>query len=180
MKKFLSSGFVTSIILIILGIILIAQPDAAMSVATAIIGCGLLIVGAIGLIVLLVKNRSGEKKSDADQAVLSGSVNKYVVLIICGAVMLTNKTTIVSILPFLIGVMLMINGSVNAVSAFIGRKQTGKWAVAMILGLITLLIGVLIVRSPLETALSQIVILGISLVIDGVSNLVSAIISKKN
>ena len=38
MKKFLSSGFVTSIILIVLGIILIAQPDAAMSVATAIIG----------------------------------------------------------------------------------------------------------------------------------------------
>lgn len=54
MKKFLSSGFVTSIILIALGIILIAQPDAAMSVATAIIGCGLLIVGAIGLITLLI------------------------------------------------------------------------------------------------------------------------------
>lgn len=94
--------------------------------------------------------------------------------------MLTNKTTIVSILPFLIGVMLMINGSVNAVSAFIGRKQTSKWAVAMILGLIMLLIGFLILRSPLETALSQIVILGVSLVIDGVSNLASAIISKKN
>ncbi|HCA34180.1 MAG TPA: hypothetical protein DEP00_03670 [Lachnospiraceae bacterium] len=54
MKKILSSGFVTSIILIALGIILIAQPDAAMSVATAIIGCGLLIVGAIGLITLLI------------------------------------------------------------------------------------------------------------------------------
>ena len=177
MKKILQNEVVSSLILIVLGIILMVWPGAAMDIACMVIGCGLIIAGIICLIVFFVKRKkSGEGKFSKDSVI---TIMKSVVIIVVGIVLIAKMKTVVSILPFIIGLLIIANSVVNVIQALLNRKQNDKWLVSLIVGLVTTIIGLLMVIDPFGAAVSQIFIVGLGLAIDGVSNLVNGLTVRK-
>ncbi|MCM1189343.1 MAG: DUF308 domain-containing protein [bacterium] len=177
MKRILQNEIISSLLMIVLGIILMVWPGAAMDIACMIIGCGLIIVGAISLIVLFVRQKkSGEEGVGKDSII---AIIKSVVMIVVGIILIAKMKTVVSILPFVIGVLIIVNSTVNVIQSILNRKQSGKWVVSLVIGLVTAVIGILMVADPFGAAVSQIFILGLGLAVDGISNLANGMTVKK-
>lgn len=176
MKKILQNEVVSSLIMIVLGIILMVWPGAAMDIACMIIGCTLIIAGVISLIVLFTKRKkSGEESVSKDSVI---TIMKSVVMMIVGIILIVKMKTVVSILPFIIGILIIVNSAVNVILAILNRKQNNKWIISLIVGLATAIIGLLMVIDPFGAAISQIFIMGLGLSVDGVSNLVNGLTVK--
>ncbi|MCM1497212.1 MAG: DUF308 domain-containing protein [Clostridium sp.] len=177
MKKILQNEVISSLLMMVLGIILMVWPGAAMDVACMIIGCGLIIVGVISLIVLFVRQKKSEEKGIGKGSIIA--IMKSVVMVVVGIILIAKMKTIVSILPFVMGVLIIVNSAVNVIQAILNRKQSGKWVVSLVIGLATAVIGILMVANPFGAAVSQIFILGLGLAVDGISNLANGMTVKK-
>ncbi|MCM1308653.1 MAG: DUF308 domain-containing protein [Butyrivibrio sp.] len=177
MKKILQNEVVSSLIMIIFGIVLMVWPRAAMDIACMIIGCGLIIAGVIGLIVFFARRKkSGEEGVSKDSII---SILKSVVIIVVGIVLITKIKTVVSILPFIIGVLVIVNSAVNIIQSILNRKQSSKWVISLVVGIVSAIIGILMVIDPFGAAVSQIFIMGLCLAVDGVSNLINGLTVRK-
>lgn len=170
MKKIMANGIVSSLIMIALGVFLMLWPGNVMSMVCSVIGWGLLIMGAAGIVMLFVRR----KKEDSREALDIVSLLKDIVAIILGIILIAKMETVVSILPFIVGVIVIINGAVNAVQALLYQKENRNWLVALIAGIIVVLIGLVMVLRPFDVAVSQIFLMGLMLCFDGVSNLIYA------
>lgn len=177
MKKVLQNDVVSSLLMIVLGIVLMVWPGAAMDIACMIIGCGLIIVGVINLIILFAKQKKNGENGVSKNNIIA--IIKSVVMIVVGIILIAKMKTIVSILPFVIGVLIIVNGAVNVIQATLNREQGNKWIVSLIIGLATAVIGILMVVDPFGAAVSQIFILGLGLAVNGISNLANGITAKK-
>ncbi|MCM1466917.1 MAG: DUF308 domain-containing protein [Alistipes sp.] len=177
MKKILQNEVVSSLLMIVLGIILMVWPGTAMDLACRIIGCGLIIVGIISLIVLFVRQKkSGEEGVSKDSII---AIIKSVVMIVVGIILIVKMKTVVSFLPFVIGTLILVNSAVNVIQSILNRKQSGKWVVSLVIGLVSAVIGILMIADPFGAAVSQIFILGLGLAVDGISNLANGMTVKK-
>ncbi len=91
---------------------------------------------------------------------------------------------VLSILPFILGVLLIIDGTGKlpiAIEAIRMRKNTLMPVFPLVLSsLIPLAFGILLVVNPFTVSSIIIMIFGISLIADGISDLATAIITKRN
>lgn len=174
MKKVLSNGMVSSLILIVLGIFLMIWPGDVMTIACYIIGCGLIIAGAVGLLMIVLS-----KRKDPSQAIPAFSICKDIVSIVIGIVLIAKMETVVSVLPFIIGLIAVVNGAFNAVQALMQKKTKSKWIIAFIAGLLVVVMGLIMMLYPFEVAVSQIFLMGLVLAVNGVGNLISTFSTRK-
>ncbi|MCM1222073.1 MAG: DUF308 domain-containing protein [Lachnospiraceae bacterium] len=177
MKKILQNEVVSSLIMIVLGIILMVWPGETMDIACMVIGCGLIIAGVIGLVVLFIKRKKSREENIGKDGVITAL--KSVIIIIVGIVLIAKMKTIVSILPFIIGILIIANSAVNILQAILHKKQNSKWIVSLIVSLVTVIIGILMTVNPFGAAISQIFIMGLGLAVGGISNLMNGLIIKK-
>ncbi|NMD37409.1 MAG: hypothetical protein GYA87_01855, partial [Christensenellaceae bacterium] len=87
----------------------------------------------------------------------------------------------VSIAPFFFGVYVLINGFMELQFA-LDLKNLGfeKWFLALILSIIVILLGVFIMMNPFATEVILLSFIGISMIISGISLLVSKFLLNKN
>ncbi|MCM1039361.1 MAG: DUF308 domain-containing protein [Ruminococcus sp.] len=177
MKKILHNEVVSSLIMIILGIILMVWPGETMDIACMVIGCGLIIAGVIGLAVLFIRRKkNGEENISKDSVI---TTLKSVIIIIVGIVLIAKMKTVVSILPFIMGILIIVNSAVNIMQTILNKDQNSKWIVSLIASLVTAIIGILMIANPFGAAVSQIFIMGLGLTVGGISNLINGLIIRK-
>lgn len=162
--------------MVVLGIVLMLQPGAAMDIACIVIGCGLIITGAIGLLISFVKRKKDGEDIGKNNII---TIIKSVAIIVVGVLLIAKTRTVVSILPFIMGVLIIANSAVNILQAILNRKQSGKWVISLVVGLITAIIGIFMVFDPFDAAVSQIFIMGLGLSVGGISNLVNGLTVRK-
>ncbi|MCM1415289.1 MAG: DUF308 domain-containing protein [bacterium] len=177
MKKILQNEVVSSLIMVVLGIVLMVWPGETMDIACMVIGCSLIIAGVIGLIVLFISQKKNEEKNISKDSVIT--TLKSVIIIIVGIVLIAKMRTIVSILPFIIGILIIINSAVNIIQTILNKSQNSKWIVSLIASLVTAIIGILMAVNPFGAAISQIFIMGLGLTFGGISNLMNGLIIRK-
>lgn len=97
-----------------------------------------------------------------------------------GIALLAWTTYVISILRFLIGGFLIVYGALRLVRYF-SRKQRGRatFGFGLILGIITLALGVLVLFNP-RTMLAFPIIIGLSIVVDSVMKLQMAVDLKRS
>lgn len=156
------------------------KPDSTLMTVCTIVGWGLIIAGIVGIVLVFIAKRKDARKDDAQSSKGSPvfSVAKSVVAIIIGIVLLFKSETVVSVLPYIVGILIIVNGAVNAIQALLHKKDSNGWIVTLVCGIVTVIWGILIVTNPFETAVSVVFMIGLSLVVDGISNLFAAIFSK--
>ena len=161
-RKF--SSTVSAVICIALGVVLLFWPDLSLRVLCMLLGAALLITGA-GYIISYFARRG--KLSALQFEIILG-----VILAILGLWLLLNPATFISLLQFVFGAILVIHGIVDLQAAFhLQGAGYNRWWAALILALLTAVLGVVIILNPFGSMAALTMLIGLSLIFDGASDL---------
>lgn len=76
------------------------------------------------------------------------------------------------IIPVVIGVIVVIHGVHNLFQAIeLCKEKYDKWWVALLLGIVTIGFGVLLIYNPFEAVSTMVVLIGVFLIFDGISDI---------
>ncbi|HIR12843.1 MAG TPA: DUF308 domain-containing protein [Candidatus Choladousia intestinavium] len=168
MKKFRRSYILLSALYVVLGIVLLVWPATSVRMICYILGFVMVVLGITYGILYFTKDR------------LSGVLQMDLVIgIVClafGAFILLNPEFLASVLPFAMGIILLLGAVVKFQSAW-NMKRLGfkKWYLVMILALLMVLLAVLLLWNPFTEEKYMILYTGACLVLDGLTNLISMV-----
>lgn len=173
MKKFFRSSLISSIILMILGILLIVQSEVTIITISYIIGTVLIALGALAII-KYIKNFQNASKDSLD--IVYG-----IVTIILGVIVIYNPEAIASIIPIIIGIGIIVS-SVTKIQYSIELRDSlsDKWKITMIISIISTICGVILICNPFKGAVVIMQIIGAFIVVYSILDIISTITIKKN
>lgn len=130
-------SLILSIILLIVGIALLANPVDGMEVIVLILGIVLIIYGGFTIISNAARGIKG-----------IGTYVMPLVLLALGILLIVFRGPTASILlPLIIGVWAVVQGAIHLTQALQVRRDGGYWQAKLILAVITLALGVIILIS---------------------------------
>ena len=166
MKRSKLSSILVGLALIVFGVILFGFPVETIATVFRVVGIGLLLVGAIGMISYFV---SKEERKPL-KSLLVGIIEAVI-----GLLFLANPAFIASIYPVILGIVIAIDDLSSLYDAFIMKKAGAqRWSLAAVLSVVTILLGVIILCNPFSTAVMLMKITGVVLIYDGVVSLIMA------
>jgi uncharacterized membrane protein HdeD (DUF308 family) len=148
---------------LILGFMLITEPGATMVALTTVIGFYWLIMGVLALVQVFV-----DRSTPWIWSLLSGIVG-----ILAGLFVLRHPLIATLTIPTVLVIILGIQGVVMGVLEIIGGFKGGGIG-RFILGAINVLVGLLLLGSPIAAALAVPLVFGVLLLIQGVGLIVLA------
>lgn len=172
MSKLIKSSILSSVGLIILGVLLIIQSEATIISISYIIG-GLLV--ALGILsgIKYIRNTKEGKKNELD--IIYG-----IVCIVLGVLVITNPNAIASVIPLVIGFVIIINSALKLqYSLELKRETNNLWKSTMILSLITLICGLVLIFNPFKGALLITKIIGVLIIVYSILDLISTFTIRK-
>lgn len=164
LKKLKTNIVISAVLCILLGIVLVVWPDLSMQVVCTAIGAILLIGGGVRLAVYF--------------SVKDGSVYAQInlimgiILAVIGVWILLQPEKVLAIIPIIVGIVIVLHGINNLQQALtLYKEKYDKWWVALILGLLTVGFGVLLICRPFEALETVVMMIGIFLIYDGISDI---------
>lgn len=95
-----------------------------------------------------------------------------IILAVVGVWILLQPDKVLAIIPIIVGIVIILHGVNNLRQAVVlCRDKYDKWWVVLILGLLTVGFGVLLVFNPFEALDAVVMLIGISLIYDGISDI---------
>lgn len=168
MTKLLKSSIWSSIALIILGFLLIFYSEVTILSISYIIGGILIAIGALALI-KYISNINKDVRNEIDIVYGIGTI-------ILGILVISNPRAIASIIPFVLGVLIIINSTAKIDYSFKLKKSKNKlWISTLIVALIALVCGVLLIFNPFAGAKFITKVIGIILVVYAILDIISTI-----
>ena len=169
MKKIRWFYLISSLAITAVGIVLICVPEFIASVLGYIAGAGLILFGIAKVI------RHFFSRADIVDSMLVG-----VLLAMFGFVIIRSELSDVSVVMndiyMFVGILIFLDGVFKLKNAFQSRKAHQKdWIGVLVGALIVMAFGILIVANPFGTVNVTIIILGVSVLLDGLQNLYSVI-----
>ena len=170
-KNFTNSIIVLSILALLLGIAMIACPGVSLIVFGVIVASYLLVSG-ITLIILDIK---AWRLYIPFNGILPG-----ILCVLIGVLLAMHPENITLYIGTFVGFWIIIS-SVNEIKLVSALKGTSApWVLMIIMNIIDIIIGCLIIYSPVLSSISITVGLGLVLIIHAVINIVDMIMVKKN
>ena len=168
-KSFFRSSILSSISLIAFGALLIVQSEATIITISYIIGAILI---ALGVIAGLRFFKSKDIKNDLD--IIYG-----VVCIVLGIVVIENPEAIASIIPFIIGFIILVNSATKLQYSIELKKDNNKlWLSTMLLSIIMALCGIVLIFNPFKGAILLTRVVGVFILIYAILDIISTIVIK--
>ena len=166
-KGLFVSSLISSIIMLVLGILLLIEPDFILGTISLIIGVVILVPGIISLIDYF------KNKYNANLVV-------GVIACILGFAFIFNSEFVVSILPFVLGIYFIISGISKLQYGLTLRKnQVPNYMRAIIASILTLACGILLMINPFGGALAFTQVAGIFTIIYAVLDIYNACFIRK-
>lgn len=167
MKK---NYFISAILTIALGAVLVIWPDWSGRILCYLLGAALILMGGIQLIVCIRAERIGFYSKF--------SMLMNIILILLGVWVCIRPDTVLSLVPVIIGIVMLIHGCMDLQFTMdIKHAGSGRWWIALIFALVTLTLGVFLVMHPFLAFEITMLIIGIGLLYDGISDLVLMIVA---
>ena len=174
MKQFLRSSIITSIILMVLGILLVFQSETTIMTISYVIGGILVAVGALALIRYVRNGQGPEYRNELD--IIYG-----IVTIIFGMIIIKNYQAIASIIPIVIGIGIIISSAGKLNYAFqLKATQNPIWKTTMVISIISTICGVILLFNPFTAALGIMKIIGVFIIIYAILDITSTIAIKSS
>lgn len=171
-KELKKNMILLAVFYLILGIILVLFPEGSGYAICYLIG-GLTIIYGIFHLVLYQRTKSPfvTYRYDLVQGIIGLAIGIYVMIV---------PEILIETLPVVLGVVVMIDSIVKIQNAWdLKRMGYDRWWLVMIGALVTFVFGLLMVFYPFTVYLSVIVFVGISLIVNGVSDLITIFILNK-
>ena len=173
MKKFFRSSLISSITLLIIGILLILQSEITIITISYIIGTLLIALGAIAII-KFIKNINNIAREDLD--IVYGTVT-----IILGVIVIYNPEAIASIIPIIIGIGIVISSATKLQYAIeLKDNLNGQWKTTLIFSIVSAICGVVLICNPFKGAVIIMQIIGGVIVAYSILDIISTNNKKKN
>ena len=160
---------------IVIGLILLIAPGTATSLVFNGIGLISIAIGIFNLIRYF--------SLDTRASILSNAFSSGLVWIIAGLAVMLLKNTLMSILPVFFCIIILFGGISKLQAALnFRRMNAARWYVELIFAAISIIFGALILFNPFSTAMLLMRVIGLALLIEGLSDLasISALERKKN
>ena len=164
LKKLKTNVVISAILCIVLGIVLVAWPDLSMKIVCTAVGAVLLIGGGVRLAVYFTTK---DGSVYAQMNLIMG-----IILAVVGVWILLQPDKVLAIIPIIVGIVIVLHGVNNLrQAAALYKEKYDKWWVALILGLLTVGFGVLLVCRPFEALDTAVMLIGVFLIYDGISDI---------
>ena len=164
LRKLKTNIVISALLCILLGIVLVVWPDLSMQIVCTAIGVVLLIGGGVRLVVYFTAK---DGSVYAQMNLIMG-----IILAVVGVWILLQPNKVLAIIPIIVGIVIILHGVNNLRQAvMLCKEQYDKWWVVLILGLLTVGFGALLVYNPFEALDAAVMLIGISLIYDGVSDI---------
>ena len=154
-KSMYRMSVVFSIVLFLLGVFLLVQPETTLNVVSYTIGTFLIVWGIIPVLTFL-SNKDNNKYLEVSFII-------GVFALIIGIVIMLNPKLIVSIIPFVIGVWMVING-ITKLSYSLSLNKENDARNSIILSILILVCGIILVFNPFSGAVVLTQVIGISVI----------------
>ena len=167
-KQFSKSYILVSALYVVLGIVLLAWPGTSVKMICYGLGFAMVVLGiTYGIIYFTKDNLAGFLQMD------------LVIGIIClsfGVFILLNPTFLSTVLPFAMGIILLLGAVVKIQSSLnMRRLKFGKWYLVLICAVVIIIMGIVLLCNPFQEEQYMILYIGICLILDGLTNLTSLI-----
>ena len=144
-----------------LGIVLITSPDTSVVWLGRLLGVGMIVFGAIKLV--------GYFSRDLFRLAFQYDLAFGILLIAIGIVTLARPNGAMSFLCIVFGIPVLADGLFKIqISLDAKRFGIGQWWLVLLLAALTCVIGLLLVIRPSDAARALMVLMGISLLLDGI------------
>lgn len=162
-RGILASQTAVSTAYILFGLILLLRPGLSGGLICTAMGLGALLFGVVKLVSYWRLKEVGSFQIDLFLGVIFAAV---------GIFTLVQPGVILSILPIVLGIALVLGGLSKVQRAFqLKGMGYSRWAVVLGTGLLTCLVGVVLLVNPFAAAAAMIQCIGIGLIVDGASEL---------
>ncbi len=163
---------VISAALCALGIVLIAVPEFSASVLGILCGILLIVFGAVRL--------GGYFSRDLYRLAFQYDLPFGILLIVLGTVMLVRPGSLVNFICVAIGLSVLSDGLFKSQMAWEAKRfGIGKWWMILLLAVISCVCGLVLMLRPGEGSRLLMIILGITLLSEGILNLGTALTAVK-
>ncbi len=167
-KEFRRSYIFVSALYVVLGVVLLIWPTTSVRMICYGLGLAMVVLGfTYGIIYFTKENLNSFLQMD------------LVIGIIClafGVFILLNPTFLASVLPFAMGIILLLGAVVKLQSAFnMKRLNFRRWYIVLIFALVIVALGIVLLCNPFAQEHYMILYIGICLILDGMTNLGSLI-----
>lgn len=164
LKRIKTNAIISAAAYTVLGVVLLGWPELSTNVLCTALGAVLLICGVVDVLEFIF-HRDGSLYSSIHLIV-------GIILAVVGGWLLLRPTLIAVIIPRIIGVLICFHGFGDFGDAITLRKNKSPRAMAaLILGIITILLGAVLVVYPFSAFTTVVRIIGLVLIYDGVSDL---------
>lgn len=159
LNKVKSYNYFLPIVYFILGLLMVIFPSVISNIINYIIG-GLLILFGVDYIIRYLGNNKVTTYSK--YSLIIG-----VVPIICGLFLIFNTQILVSIIPFVAGIVIIMDAIEKLKHAIDLKKMNlDEWWINLVIAILFMIFGIIIIMNPFKTAELLIRILGIFLLVD--------------
>lgn len=169
-KMFISS-ILSSAVLLVIGLLLFIRPEGTLSLISYTIGGILVIIGTNSLI-NYYRGKEYVSKFELVYGVLG---------VLGGFVLILNPKAIVSLIPFIIGVWIVISSlSKLKYSINISSKQTKSGIISLVITILTLILGIVLIFNPFSGAVFITKMIGLFLFMYAILDIVQSSIIKRD
>ena len=161
LKEMRADFLLSSVLCVILGIVLIIWSERTLNLIGRVFAALLIVIGAVYLIGYFV---NGLKKN------LSGIAGA--VLLLIGIWNMISPGVVVSVIPIIIGVILIYHGLKQVLLSMESKKyNNSKWGIGLLFAVISIVFGAISICNAFGIMELTTVIIGIALIYNGVSNI---------
>lgn len=162
---------ISTVVTLLLGIVLAIAPGKSIKVITGIIALLFILIGALQLIEYI--------RQDKIEKIMSLSLILGLLLCGIGVFLFINLESLVSFITTLIGITIIIKSLFKLQFALNIKSVSSKWFYNLIVGIAGLVLGVVLLLNPFESAELFLRIIGILLAIGSIAELVETFIVLK-
>ena len=163
----------TAVLYILLGLLLTIFPDLSGTIFVWVLAAAAAVFGLIHL----VRYLRARKTAQASGGALFLAILALMFALFCAL----RPRAILSFLPLVLGILCLLDGigKIPIAVAFV-QDHSGSLIPVLISTILPILLGILLIANPFGAARMVIMIFGIGLILDGISDLVTAFMAGRN
>nr|WP_317283448.1 DUF308 domain-containing protein [uncultured Sellimonas sp.] len=151
-------------IYLVLGLVLLIKPAELTHLFCVILGITALLYGGVRLFLYYQDHKEG--------AAFRMDLMIGVILLIIGIISLVKSEIILSILPFILGIVIVLD-SIRILQHALGLRKLlfEQWWISLIMAFVLLILGIVLITNPFGSTLLFVRFLGFVLIADGCSDI---------
>ena len=168
LKELKWEAILTGVLYILLGIVALVIPETMQKTLGYLIGIVLIIAGLVSMVCYLLR--------DARENYYHNEFVFGLVGIVVGAAVLYKVEVIISLIPFILGILVLFSGCSKLQDAIdLKRLSYGSWVGMLVVAVINIILGVVLICNPFKAAVLLFRVLGVGLILSGASDCFSTI-----